>query len=410
MPRPSSRVASLRSRATALVAGERRPVLVVVSLGWLLVVGTRFVLPALLPTMTADFGLSNTAAGLALTVGGAGYAATQLPAGLVADRLGERRVLGASLVVVALGAFLFAVAGTFGAFLAGCAVLGLGGGLYGPPQGSVLSNVFRDGDGAAFGVSRAAGSAGAATLPAVAGLLVGVVGWRGTFAVFVPALLAAVGGLWLVLPIRTADHDGSTERSSRSLRRVVAVLGRPQVALAVAATTLMVFTFQALTAFLPTYLVTAKGLSQASSAALFAVFFAAGAGFQPVAGRLGDRFGFRRVLVAVGAVGVLPLLALPALSGRLALGVALLVAGTRLGLAPLSDAYIVRILPPEIQGGTWGLVRTVFFVVGASGPLLVGGMADAGYFDEAFVTLAAVTGVMAVLYWRLPARGDGTNS
>jgi len=399
----------LWSSAAAVAAGGRVRVLVAVSAGWLLVVGTRFVLPTLLPTLTVEFGLSNTTAGLAITVSGVSYAATQFPAGLLTDRFGERRVLGGSLVVVVLGALLFTVASTFGVFLLSCAVLGLGGGLYGPPQGSVLSNVFREGDGTAFGVSRAAGSAGAATLPVVAGVLVGVVGWRGTFAVFVPALLAAVGGLLLVLPTRTGG-DGSTDRAPRSLSRVVAVLGRPQVALAVTATTLMVFSFQAITAFLPTYLVSVKGLDQASAATLYAVFFAAGASFQPISGRLGDRFGFRNVLVAVGLLGVLPLVALPALSGPLALGVALLVAGSRLGLAPLSDAYIVRILPPEIQGGTWGLVRTVFFVVGSSGPLAVGWMADAGYFDEAFLALAVVTGVMALLYWRLPTRDGGTNA
>ena len=41
----------------------------------------------------------------------------------------------------------------------------------------------------------------------------------------------------------------------------------------------MLFTYQALTAFLPTYLIQTKGLSQGTAAGLFALLFVAGAGF-----------------------------------------------------------------------------------------------------------------------------------
>jgi sugar phosphate permease len=55
-----------------------------------------------------------------------------------------------------------------------------------------------------------------------------------------------------------------------------------------------------------------------------------------------------------------------------------------------------------VQGSAWGLVRTVFFLVGATGSMFVGALADRGLFDESFYALAALTGVAALLFLRLP--------
>jgi MFS family permease len=73
-------------------------------------------------------------------------------------------------------------------------------------------------------------------------------------------------------------------------------------------------------------------------------------------------------------------------------------------MAPVSNAYIIDILPPSVQGSAWGLLRTGFFLVGAGGSTVVGAFADRGLFDEAFFVLAALAAVATVLYARLPSR------
>src|SRR3954449_1790164 len=54
------------------------------------------------------------------------YLAMQVPVGLAADRIGPRRSLAAGMGAIAVGEAIFALTGTFGAGLAGRALIGLG--------------------------------------------------------------------------------------------------------------------------------------------------------------------------------------------------------------------------------------------------------------------------------------------
>jgi predicted MFS family arabinose efflux permease len=56
---------SLRSKLDIL---RRESVLLTVAIGFMVVQGVRFAVPAVLPAIRSTFGVSNTAAGLALTL------------------------------------------------------------------------------------------------------------------------------------------------------------------------------------------------------------------------------------------------------------------------------------------------------------------------------------------------------
>jgi MFS family permease len=73
-------------------------------------------------------------------------------------------------------------------------------------------------------------------------------------------------------------------------------------------------------------------------------------------------------------------------------------------MAPVSNAYVIDVLPPSVQGSAWGVIRTGLFLVGAGGSTFVGAFADRGLFDDAFFVLAGLAAVAAVLYLGLPSR------
>jgi hypothetical protein len=67
----------------------------------------------------------------------------------------------------------------------------------------------------------------------------------------------------------------------------------------------------------------------------------------------------------------------------------------RIGIGPLASAFIVRELPASVQGSGWGLLRTVFFGIGATGSTVIG-------------VLAALTGLTTLFWLAIPAeRTDG---
>jgi predicted MFS family arabinose efflux permease len=251
-------------------------------------------------------------------------------------------------------------------------------------------------------VTLAAGSVGSALLPFLAGSLVGRVGWRLLLGGLVVPFAVVAAFAWRSVPVRTLS--GAAESTGSLLANVFAAVRIPAVARAVAAVTLLLFAFQGLTAFLPTYLVEVKGFDQATATGLFALLFLAGAGSQLLAGTVADRIGERWVLTVTAVVAVVSAAAIPLIDGVLVAAVVVSAVGTRLAMAPVSNAYVIDVLPPGVQGSAWGVLRTAFFLVSAGGSTFVGAFADRGLFDEAFFVLAGLAGLAALLYVRLPSR------
>ena len=393
------RVKSAISTVTDLRGDGRGRVLLTVAVGWLLALGTRMVLPALLPQIKVEFTMGNALAGGLLTVLYIAYAATQFPAGILADRIGERRTLFASVVLTALGALALAIAPTLSVFVAGTVLFALGSGLYGAPRVTVLSRIYPDRDGTALGLTFAAGNVGSSLLPIIAGVLAVVIGWRFGFGVVVLPLVAVAVAVWWYVPERT--DRVRTDEPARTTQLREAIL-TPQIGLAWVSMSLVLIAYQGMTAFLPTYFVEVKGLGAAVASTLFGLFFAAGAVWQWTAGVTADQMGSRRTLVGIGIVATVTVLVLPFIGGLIPLAILSLLLGIRLGFGPLNNAYVAAALPEDVRGSGLGLFRSLQLLVSSAGSLIVGVMADAGLFDAAFLLLAGITGLGTIGYVLLP--------
>jgi MFS family permease len=395
---------STESAIARLRGGGRGWTLIAISVGWVFVLGGRYLVPAVLPQVKATFVVGDLQAGIAVTVIWATYALMQSPAGLLVDRVGERRLLAGSLVSAGGSVLVLGVSPVFLAFLGGCAAFGFTTGIYGPPRGTALSRTFPGNDGAAIGATLAAGSVGSAVLPFLAGALVGTVSWRLVVAALFPPLFVAGVFAWRTVPERDRTADPDVPPVGELARDVLRAVKSRGVAIAVIAVTLMLFGFQGLTAFFVTYLVDAKGFDQTTAAAMFSFLFIGAALAQLLGGSLADRFGERVILIVISAAGV-PLLAMvPFVNGVVPVAVLSFVLGSRLGIAAVTNAYLIAVLPDAVTGTAWGVLRTVFFLLGAGGSTVVGAMADADLFAESFFLLAGLTGLATVCYLFLPTR------
>ena len=373
----------------ALWDGGRGWILVFVALGWFLTLGTRFVFPALFPHLRDAFALDLATLGALYTLLWATYGIGQFPAGIVGDRIGDRRSLilstalsaGAVVVVmVAIGPWGLAV---------GMILFGVTSALYGPARFTVLNRVYPDYDGTAMGISESFGQIGNAALPALAGVLATMFVWQAGFLYLVPLFAIVAVGLWLV----PSDYDeqtatGGDATTSRSIRELVASVCFPLSLLLAVVLALVMFIIQGATGFYPTYLVDVKGFPLGTASILFGLLFASGALIQPIAGAISDTFGARRTLFVMLGTLVVGLLLVPVATTVVHFIFVTVLLGSAPGTIPVIFSRMTSALPADVRGTGLGLLRTGSFLVASTGSFVVGNMADVGLFDEAFVLLA----------------------
>lgn len=379
--------------------------LLAVSLGWFLTLGVRIVYPALLPAITDEFGVGPATAGLFIAALWTTYALLQFPGGALADAVGERLVLVASVSLTLVGVAAIVRSTTLALFVGATVLLGVGTGLFGTTRLTVIAATFERMETTAISVSQAAGNVGNVVLTASAGAVAVAAGWRWGFGHVLPALAVAAVALWVFVPRRSsATNDGASFRST--MRSVVGAVRQPRVLAVTLLLCANMFLYQSVTGFLPTYLVVQKGLAPGTAAAMYSFYYAAAIGIQFLSGVVADRRGNGLAIAGFLALSVPGFVLLTvAASVPVILASIVLLSGV-LGALPPVNAVGVGALPEAIRGSGFGLLRTFYMVVGATGPPLVGLFAEAGLFDLAFLLLGALA--LATAGWGLAFRRVGT--
>lgn len=403
MSRASAYVSELAAGLRALSSEGRGPILVAIAAGWFLSIGLRLVYPALLPELRRAYDLDLATAGLLLSVLWIAYALGQLPGGVLGDRIGEGRILWISTAISGGTLALVTMADSPTVLFGATALFGLATALYGVARYTAISGIYPENDGAAVGVTLAAGEVGNAILPPFAGLLAATFVWQVGFGFAVPLFGIVTLALWLALPARTSGPTSAVDTLSlAAVRYVLSGVSRPAIVVVTSIQVLVFAVWQAYTGFYPTYLIEVKGLSRSIAYLLFGGFFALGIVVQPLSGAAYDRFGIRRsgpVALAIAATG---LAALPIIGGLPAIAVATALSSALLGLTVMTMPYLTTALPADMHGTGLGFLRTVYMLLGAASPAVAGAIADRGFFDEVFFVLAGLVAGAIVLSTLIP--------
>jgi MFS family permease len=369
----------------------------ILSFGWLVALLGRGVLSPLLPSIIDSLAISPFQAGLVLSVMMALHSLVQYPGGVFSDHLSRTTVLVASLSVLTLGFALLALSTTYWLFFLGGAFVGLGTGLYFTPQRSMLSDLFVEQRGRAFGVNFAAGSLGSALSAGLAIVVLGAWAWQ---TAFVP--LVALSLLVLTL-LHTASREGYVLGVVKPdvTDTIARIAGSRELVGLIFAYALFSFTWQGIVGFLPTFLQSTKALSPTFASVGFALLFVVAMVVMPVAGDLSDSRS--RPLVAIAALGcaVVGLAALLAVSFLpfVLLTIVVLAVGIR-AYPPVMQAHLMDLVPDESTGGDFGAIKTVYTLIGSVGPLYVGFVSGVASYTVAFAgLLVSLVVSIAISVW-----------
>ena len=349
---------------------------------------TQVVVGPVVPAVVATFDVSRGAVGTALTGMWVAYALSQLPGGVLADRFGERGVVLVALGTTALATLGLAASPAFLAFGAALVLLGVGAGVYYNPATALLAREFRA-VGRAVGTHRIGGQVAGVAAPLVAAVVAVEFGWRATVLVGAPVALLAAVLLVRSVPPTPPFRPEASMRDLFDPGDLAALLARPHTRYTTFAATLVEFVGLATMAFLPALLIGHHGFPDRRANLLFAVLFGVTAVAQPFAGWLSDRLGRDGTLALQATAGVLGYVALAGGSRTLATP-AVLLAGVSMSATPVVQSRMMDGLAAADQGAGFGLFRTVYLLVGASGTAVVGTAADLAGWGTAFGLLAAV--------------------
>ena len=175
--------------------------------GYLLSYFFRNVNAVISPELTREFSLSPGALGLLTSVYFIAFTAMQIPAGMLLDRYGPRRVEPALLLVAATGALLFAFADGEGGLLAARTLLGLGSavGLMAPLK-AISTWCPPERRASMGGWIMVAGAVGALVATAPLEFALRFVSWRAIFVALSAMACAAALFIWRRVP----DTESST--------------------------------------------------------------------------------------------------------------------------------------------------------------------------------------------------------
>lgn len=357
---------------------------------------SRLAVSPVVPAITAEFGVSNTLVGGALSGMWLTYALFQFPSGVLADRVGERRVILTAVAGTGVVTLLVALAPRFEVFFVGIALLGAVTGLHYSVATTLVTRIY-DNHGTAIAIHNAGGPvAGLLTPVAVSWVAVGY-GWRPAVGVAVvvavPAFVLFARGIRPTAPRRP---DRSLRNQFRP-RPLVELLARPEIAFTTLIAIVAEFVWQGLTSFLPTFLSQYRGYSATVAGSLFAVYFVALGVLQVGVGGLADRYGRDQAILTCMVAGIAGLLVLTTVPGIVAGVVGVVLVGFGMGWSAAVFARFLDHLDDGERGTGFGLVRTVFMVVASAGSVAVGWLADGVGWAAAFGVLASLLAVVVAV-------------
>ena len=344
----------------------------------------------LLPVLAQAFGLSLSQVGLIRSAHRAAMAVFQIPAGLVAEKLGERNLLALGTFIAGCAFVALGYVQGFWPILITLFFAGVGSAVQHPLCSTIISHAYPgDGRRAALGTYNFFGDVGkfafggTMSLLLVAGLAwqVPIVGY-GVFG----AVIAALIFLWIA-DTRTATPASHAPTSAPSKKMAAWGIRSREGFTALCA--IEVLDSSTRTGFLTfiAFLLIAKGLSEGWAVLAVPLILVGGMAGKLACGFLAERLGIVRTIViteAATAAGILLCLALPAVGAFFVLP---LVGVVLQGTSSVLYATIGDLVEQDRLPRVFGLFYTLGSICGIAAPLIYGMIGDLAGVETAILVL-----------------------
>ncbi len=375
-------------------------VLLITWMGWISIYLARSVLPPVLPILSIELGLTHAQTGLLETAYLIGYIISKLPAGVLSERYGARKVLAMSMVGYGASTFMISYAQGFLHIFTLRFLVGLFQGVHLPVSNALLSDRFGDKQNRAIGFNESGPNVGNTLAFPIAVSILSIWGWRAAFIILsLPAFLLSISTL-LLMREESATEKTRKEAEKGNLRDYLWVL--IPYALSHAAYNLVLRTTFT---FIPSFLVEFKGMEVTAAGFMATVLPFAGIFAKLGSGFIMERTGSRNAICGAAFLSAVFLATLVSFPDTSLLAANLLALGLTLySFSPIIYASTTASLPSGLKAMGLGVVTIVGNLVGAVSTSVVGALIDARGYGVTFYALSVATVLTSALIFTIMSK------
>ena len=364
----------------------------------------------MLPEVVATFGLNGLQVGAISTTREVISGVIALPGGVLTDMVRRHwgLVLAGCMGLFGVGWLIMGISPVYPVLLVGMAAVAAAAAMWHLPAAAALSQRFADRRGSALSIHGVGGNIGDVLGPALTGVLLLTLSWRGVLSIYavVPMLLVLIV-YWAFRDIgRTGSIDAAPPRFREQMSNTrESFKDHPRLWGIMAVAGLRGMANVAFLPFLALYLGLDDelGLGNAALGLHIALLVGVGVVAAPVVGYISDRAGRKLVLIP----GMLALCALTALLVPFGEGVGLIIILALLGVfffsdQPILTAAALDVVGDKVAASTLGVFSFSRFVLAAASPLIAGELFDEVGIESTFFFVAGIYLLATVVLIAVP--------
>lgn len=355
-----------------------------------------------LPLFATHLGAGPSGVGMVAAVSAFTGIIASIPAGLLSDRWGRKRMLIISSLVFATAPFLYLFVSNIWQLAAVRFYHGFATALFIPVSMALISDLYQSSRGEKLGWFSTSTLLGRFAAPIAGGTLLGVFAAHPAYSfTAVYSVCGAAGAAALVLALKIpATHKDSRPHQNwtETLQAFRSVISHRAILITSLVEAAILFAYGTFETFIPLY-AREHGISTYQIGIFLSSQILILAITKPIMGRFSDRHGRRSQIIAGSLLGALSIAAFSLSSSFLPLLVFSILFGLSLSIVTsATSAYIADLSRKETHGSAMGLLGSVMDIGHTTGPLAAGIVASSFGYRISFIGAALVLVSASLLF------------